>query len=193
MKTAYLLVFDGLSDWEPGLALAEMNKSADYQVKTVGFSQDIAVTMGGVAIIPDCALNEIDYSEAAILVLPGGEMWENDPVMDLLPVVGKFIDLKIPVAAICGPTVFLARHGFIENVAHTSNGRNYLKNLIGEYRGNDLYVNQPSVSSEGIITANGIASVEFARDILGELSIYDENTLKRWYDFFKTPNLNDNL
>ncbi len=191
MKTAYLLVFDGLSDWEPGLALAEMNKSADYQVKTVGFSQDIAVTMGGVSIIPDCALNEIDYSESAILVLPGGEMWENDPVMDLLPVVGKFIDLKIPVAAICGPTVFLARHGFLENVAHTSNGRNYLKNLIGEYMGNNLYVNQPSVSSEGIITANGIASVEFARDILGELRIYDEDTLKSWYDFFKTPWLDD--
>lgn len=191
MKTAYLLVFDGLSDWEPGLVLAEINKSNKYQVKTVGFSQDIVVTMGGVSIVPDCTLNKIDYREAAILILPGGEMWENDPVMDLLPVVEKFIALRIPVAAICGPTVFLARHGFVENVAHTSNGRNYLKSLIEEYRGGDLYVNQPSVSSEGIITANGIASVEFSRDILSELSIYDEETLKSWYDFFKNPWLDD--
>jgi Putative intracellular protease/amidase len=192
MKTAYLLVFDGLSDWEPGLALAEINKSNKYQVKTVGFSQDIVVTVGGVSIVPDCTLKEIDYSESAILILPGGEMWENDPVMDLLPVVEKFIALEIPVAAICGPTVFLARHGFIENVTHTSNGRKYLKSLIEEYKG-DLYVNQPSISSEGIITANGIASVEFARDILSELNIYDEETLKSWYDFFKTPELDDNL
>lgn len=191
MKTAYLMVFNGLSDWEPGLAVAEINKFPDYQVKTVGFNQDVVVSMGGVSIIPDCILNEIDYSDAAIFILPGGEMWETDPVNDLLPVVGKFIDLNIPVAAICGPTVFLARHRFLEKTAHTSNGKNYLKNLIGEYEGSDLYVNKPSVSSNGVITANGIASVEFARDILGKLGIYDEETLKSWYEFFKNPWLDD--
>jgi hypothetical protein len=36
MKTAYLLVFDGLSEWETGLVVAEINKSDEYQVKTVG-------------------------------------------------------------------------------------------------------------------------------------------------------------
>jgi putative intracellular protease/amidase len=191
MKTAYLMVFNGLSDWEPGLAVAEINKSPDYQVKTVGFNRDVVVSMGGVSIIPDCILNEMDFSYAAIFILPGGEMWETDPVNDLLPVVGKFIDHKIPVAAICGPTVFLARHGFLEKTAHTSNGKNYLKNLIGEYKGSDFYVNQPSVSSNGVITANGIASVEFTRDILGELGIYDDETLRSWYKFFKNPWLDD--
>ena len=191
MQIAYLMVFDGLSDWEPGLAVAEINKSNDYKVKTVGFNQDVVMTMGGVSIVPDCTFKEINYNEAAILILPGGKLWENDRVIDLAPVVGKFIDLKIPVAAICGPTIFLAHHGFVENVKHTSNGREYLKSLIGAYEGSDLYVNQPSVSSKGIITANGIASVEFARDILDELNIYDKETLKNWYNFFKTPWLED--
>jgi len=40
MRTAYLLVFNGLSDWEPGLAVAEINKSQEYTVKTVGFNED---------------------------------------------------------------------------------------------------------------------------------------------------------
>ena len=191
MQIAYLMVFDGLSDWEPGLAVAEINKSNDYKVKTVGFNQDVVMTMGGVSIVPDCTFKEINYNEAAILILPGGKLWENDWVIDLAPVVGKFIDLKIPVAAICGPTIFLARHGFVEKVKHTSNGKKYLKSLIGAYEGSDLYVNQPSVSSKGIITANGIASVEFARDILDELNIYDKKTLKNWYNFFKTPWLED--
>jgi len=157
MKIAYLLVFNGLSDWEPGLAVAEINKSDKYQVKTVGFSKNTTITMGGISIVPDYALDEITYDDAAILILPGGEMWENDPVEDLVPVVQKFIDLEILVAAICGPTVFLPRHGFVENVKHTSNGRKYLQKIIGEYPGSDLYVNQPSVRDQGIITANGIA------------------------------------
>lgn len=47
MKTAYLLVFDGLSDWEPGLAIAEINKSKKYQVKTIGLNQNTVTTVGG--------------------------------------------------------------------------------------------------------------------------------------------------
>lgn len=189
MKTAYLLVLNGLSDWEPGLVAAEINKSENYQLKTVGLSKSVVTTMGGLSIIPDYTLDEIDYNHAAILILPGGEIWENDLLTDLIPVVRKFISENIIVAAICGPTVFLARHGFVENTPHTSNGKEYLENLIGDYAGSELYVNQPSVSSNGIITANGIASVEFARDILGELEIYDENTLNMWYEFFKNPYL----
>jgi putative intracellular protease/amidase len=191
MKTAYLLVFDGLSDWEPGLVVAEINKSNDYQVKTVGFNREIIKTMGGISIVPDFTIDTINYTDAAILILPGGEMWEKDPLMDLVPVVEKFIKQDIPIAAICGPTVFLSRHGFVENIAHTSNGREYLKNLIGKYNGSKSYVNQPSISSNGIITANGIASLEFTRDILAELNIYDTKTLKSWYDFFKNPMLED--
>lgn len=107
-------------------------------------------------------------------------------VEDLIPIVQRIVDQKVPVAAICGPTVFLASHGFFENKKHTSNG-GYLQNLIGTYNGSDLYVNQPSVSDNGMITANGIAFVEFAREVLGELGVYDEDTLKDWYDFFKNP------
>ena len=191
MKTAYLLVFDGLSDWEPGLAVAEINKSGKYRVKTVGFNKNIIKTMGGVSIVPDYSINEINYDDAAILILPGGEMWENDPVEDIIPVVRRFIDQNVPVAAICGPTVFLARHGFVKGIKHTSNGKSYLKNLIGEYAGSNFYVNLPSVSDKDIITANGIASVEFAREVLGELGVYDADTLKDWYDFFKSPQLDD--
>lgn len=191
MKTAYLLVFDGLSDWEPGLAVAEINKSNKYVVKTVGFNQYPIKTMGGISIVPDYPLQEIKYNNVGILILPGGKMWEEDPVEEMVAVVRKFINKDIPVAAICGPTVFLARHGFVKKVKHTSNGKVYLQNIIGKYEGSDFYVNQPSVSDKGIITANGIASVEFARDVLGELGIYDENTLNAWYNFFKNPWLDD--
>ncbi|KUK73210.1 type 1 glutamine amidotransferase family protein [Methanobacterium sp. 42_16] len=191
MKTAYLLVFDGLSDWEPGLAIAEINKSKKYQVKTIGLNQNTVTTVGGVSIVPDYTLDEINYGDAALFLLPGGELLEKSPLPPLVPVVRRFRKLEIPVAAICGPTVFLARHGFLETAQHTSNGKKYLQDLIGDYPGSDLYLNQPSVSDKGVITANGIASVEFARDILSELDIYDPETLKNWYNFFKNPWLED--
>jgi len=36
-------------------------------------------------------------------------MWEKDPVMHMVPVVEKFIKRDIPVAAICGTTVFFSQ------------------------------------------------------------------------------------
>lgn|GEM_PF-2094727 len=38
---AYLLIFDGLADWEPALALCEINKSGKYDVVTVGFTASL--------------------------------------------------------------------------------------------------------------------------------------------------------
>ncbi len=49
---AYLFVFDGLADWEPALALCEINKSGKFDVATVGFSDRTVTTMGGCRVSP---------------------------------------------------------------------------------------------------------------------------------------------
>ena len=36
-----------------------------------------------------------------------------------------------------------------------------------------------------LITANGSAAVEFSREILEKLEVFDENKLKEWYNTFK--------
>ena len=37
----------------------------------------------------------------------------------------------------------------------------------------------------GIVTANGTAALEFARDVMLELQISDESTILKWYQFIK--------
>ena len=55
-----------------------------------------------------------------------------------------------------------------------------------EYEGGEHYINALSVSNAGIITASGIAPLEFARDIFKELNFYKAEVLKAWYKLFKT-------
>jgi putative intracellular protease/amidase len=76
---AYLLIFDGLVDWEPALALCEINKSGKFDVVTVGFSERPATTMGGYKVNPDVTLDTINPDETAIFIMPGGNMWEQGP------------------------------------------------------------------------------------------------------------------
>jgi hypothetical protein len=46
-------------------------------------------------------------------------------------------------------------------------------------------VDQLAVSDHNLITASGLGSVEFAREILQRLSIYDDANLAVWFDMFK--------
>lgn len=50
---AYLLIFNGFADWEPALAICEINKQPGYKTITVGFTKEIVTSMGGLRIVPD--------------------------------------------------------------------------------------------------------------------------------------------
>ena len=49
------------------------------------------------------------------------------------------------------------------------------------------YVEAPAVRDPGrLITAAGMAPLDFAREIFAELDLYEEATLEAWYQLFKT-------
>ncbi len=55
---AYLLIFDGMADWEAAHALCEINRSGKYEVVTVGFSAETVSTMGGLRIAPEATIKD---------------------------------------------------------------------------------------------------------------------------------------
>lgn len=184
-KTAYLLVFDGLADWEPAHILCELRKSGQFAVKTVGFSPEPVVTMGGVTILPDVTLDKIQAAETAVFILPGGRLWEQQGNERLQALLRDFHAQDVPLAAICGATLEIARAGLTQAVRHTSNIPEYLQGLVAGYSDLDYYVNEFAVTDQNIVTANGLGSVEFAREILKLLGVYDEADADAWYGMFK--------
>jgi putative intracellular protease/amidase len=184
-QPAYFLVFDGLADWECGLALAETNRCDRFRVVSVGFTTATITTMGGVRITPQIVLAEVDIDDAAILIMPGGDRWEQVTEDALLDVLKQLDTLRVPIAAICGATLAVARAGLLDGRRHTSNRRGYIEEHVPEYQGTALYQNQPAVTDAGVITASGVASVEFAREVLSQLSVYEEGMLMDWYQLFK--------
>src|SRR5689334_15804071 len=91
-KKAYLLVFDGLADWEPALAICELNEESSfkekrYDVVTVGFNNQAILSMGGLKILPEITLADLRPENAAIFIVPGGNRWESEsdgPITDIL-------------------------------------------------------------------------------------------------------------
>jgi putative intracellular protease/amidase len=182
---AYMLVFDGLADWEASYALPEIKNSDKFSVVTVGLSSDPVTTMGGLRVIPDTTLDALKPSDAAILILPGGDLWQQKPDENIIRVVREFHDAQVPVAAICAATVAIAQAGLTRGARHTSNAQAYLKWMVPDYQDEEFYVDELAVADRGLITASGLGAVEFTREILRELKIHDEANLRVWFDMFK--------
>jgi len=192
-KIAYLYVLDTMADWEPGFLIAELNtgrafrKDAEkYTVRTVGITKESVVTMGGVRILPDIGLDELTTIDAGVLILPGGDTWLEDIHDPLMEKVREFLNADIPVAAICGATMGLARAGLLDGRSHTSNDLEFLKSVCPNYKGEKLYRYEDAVLGDNIITGSGITPLEFVREVLKELDVLSTEALEAWYKLYTT-------
>jgi len=143
-------------------------------------------SMGGIMVQPSRTLTEIDPSDVAVFILPGGDRWEKhlrEP--DLLDTVTQLDANRTSIAAICAATTFVVANRFVRGRKHTSNGLAYLRQHVPNYHDASKYVDQPAVRDSGLITANGLADVEFAREIMAELDVLTEDERNRWAQLFR--------
>lgn len=190
LETVHVFVFDTLSDWEPCYAVSGINnpmfqlRPGRYTVKTVGESTKPVKTMGGITVLPDMTIEALEPTDSAMLILPGGLTWDQGKHIGAVEKARQFLDAGVPVAAICGATAALARGGLLDSRRHTSNMREYLK--ATDYRGEALYVDEPAVNDKLVITAGGLAPVEFAYQIFKQLEVFSAPTLEAWLQLLKT-------
>jgi putative intracellular protease/amidase len=183
--TVHLFVFDGLADWEPAHALCELRRSGKFDVLTAGFTRQTITTMAGLKVVPDLMLDEVKPEDSALLVLPGGDMWQEQSQPAVESLLRRFHEQEVPIAAICGATLEIARSGLTRGIRHTSNALSYLKAMVPDYRDEAFYVDELAISDQAIVTASGLGSVEFAREIFRLVKLYDDADLRSWYEMFK--------
>ena len=189
MEEVHLFVLNTMADWEPGFAIAHINRpmpgiSSGFRVRTVGQDRTPVRSMGGLTIVPDLSLSEISPSGSAMLILPGADLWSDESTDPVLSLAKEFVAAGVPVAAICGATFGLARAGLLDDRLHTSNFPGLLDS--SGYGGAAHYVQEPAVDDRGVITASFTASLEFAKLVLARLGIFSTRALEAWYGLYKT-------
>lgn len=195
--TVYLYVFDTMADWEVGYLTAEINSGRYFKkglvpgkIVTVGLDKTPITTMGGLKILPDLTLDECQMTSADALILPGGNTWNESIHQPVLKMAERYLEQGILVAAICGATMGLAHMGILDSRPHTSNDLGYLKMICPTYRGEQHYKMEVAVTDGCLITASGIAPLEFAVQVLKALGVFSSNTLEAWYQLNKTQSPN---
>ncbi|WP_256103549.1 DJ-1/PfpI family protein [Streptomyces sp. ODS05-4] len=181
-KPVHLAVYDTLADWEPGHATAWLARSG-YDIRTVGPGTDQVTSVGGLRITPDLALAELRPEDSSLLILPGADHWDaGDNLAPFAATARAFLDAGVPVAAICGATLGLAREGLLDDRAHTSAISFYLAQ--SGYAGGKHYQDADAVTDGDLITAGPTEPVAFAREILGRMGAFQGSRLDAWYRLF---------
>jgi putative intracellular protease/amidase len=189
-KAVYLLVFDGYADWEPAHAVAELRRHGQYRVETVAVTPGSVTSMGGLTVVPSRTVAEVDPADVAVFILPGGDRWETAPMESAIETLLKRLDEQhVPIAAICGATVGISKIGLVRGRRHTSNGLRYLQTQVADYADAANYVDAPAVRDRGLITASGLADVEFAREIFEELGVLSASDRALWAQMFRSARI----
>jgi putative intracellular protease/amidase len=181
-STAHLALYDTLADWEIGYLLVELRTGRytrrPWNIVTVAESPKPITTMGGLRIMPEMILNDVDPAYSDLLILPGADMWDAGGGEAFAAAAARFLDAGVPVAAICGATAGLARAGLLDKRRHTSAAAEYL--MATGYVGGNHYVDDHAVIDGDLITAGPQSPVQFACATLRRLSLASDRTLEAY-------------
>ena len=187
----YLYLPDAMADWETGyllqgLTMQNMLPAPRYHLKTVGASTAPVRTLGGMTVVPDCAISQVQKEKIAALLLPGGDSWSAPEQRAVLELAACLLEQGTLVAAICGATLPLAELGLLDSRPHTSNSLYFLSGLAKNYRGSAFYRDELAVADGNLITASSAGGLLWARKILERLELYSARTVEAWYQYYAT-------
>ena len=186
-KTILFVILQQYADWEAAYITSAITMlgQGQYDIKTVSLSKDYVQSIGGFRVLPDYDIASVpkDY-EALILI--GGMTWRDRNAQQVRTLVEECCQKGKVLGGICDASAFLGTVGVLNGVLHTSNDMNALKQWAGSaYTGETKYIAKQAVRDKNIITANGTAPMEFAKEILLALNVASEETVLEWYNFHK--------
>lgn len=185
MKEVLFVLLPEFAEWEASPLAAAIQQSGDLCVKTVSPSLAPVRSIGGFSVNPDYDIPQALAADFAALLL-GGNSWRKPVARQVTPLVDRAVERQALLGAICDASVYLGRLGLLNGVAHTSNQLEDLEAYAGSsYTEKNLYRLQQAVRCGKIVTANGTASLEFAKEVLLGLGVMSEADAEQWYRFYK--------
>lgn len=188
-RTIAVYATDTLADWEYAYLTAEVTRAEQlqpgrYALVFAGDGRAPVTSLGGLTITPTADLDDLAaMAGLAAFVIPGADTYAEGHER-LLATIPRLLDAGVPVAAVCGATLLLARGGFLDERAHTSNAKVFLES--SGYAGADRYVEAPVVTDQGITTGSGVHPVAFTAEVFRVTGLYPDAITAPWERLYDT-------
>ena len=198
MTHVVLYAFDTMADWEYAyittvLQMELRSGDSHHRLLVAGATAEPVTTLGGLRVLPEVALEEVDEAAISLLLLPGGNTWLTHDHEPVLALARRLLEVDTPVAGICGATRAMVRARLrLAPQAEVTMEANPGSVEAARF---DAYADEPdypgsryrvhaSVAHDGcMITAIGEAPLEFSREVFKVLELDD---VDEWYAAFKS-------
>ena len=186
MKDVVLYATDTLADWEYGYltaGLAWAEEDSRYRLRVVTEGGGTVTTKGRLRLETDGDVAAVDEDQVAMLVLPGADTWGSGHEA-ALGLAARLLERGVPVAAICGATLGLARVGLLDDRDHTSDAPDFLQ--VAGYAGAAHYRDAAVVEDRDVLTAPAVRPVDFAAAVFRRLEVFPPAVIDAWYGLYTT-------
>ncbi|MGH3330415.1 MAG: DJ-1/PfpI family protein [Nocardioidaceae bacterium] len=183
-KRALLLIYDTFAEFEVSVLLTALSGTS-HTVTTCSLTGDPVTSTGGLRVVPDVVVSEVDADDYDALIVPGGEASRLLGQASLQRLVGGLHQRGRLIAAICGGPAVLGDAGVLD-------GRSFTAALGPQDpawpgvadRGTRLA--EMVVVDGNLVTATGSSYLAFAEEVL---RLLDDRPDVAPLTFFREPSL----
>ena len=176
MGKILVFIFHGMTDYQVTFITHLLGADAGKEIITIAYEDKIIKGRSGFLYKPDRLVTDVLNKDVEGLILCGGCYGDAKP--ELIQLINKLNLEKKLLGAICGAgTVLLAKAGVLNNVKYTTPVVEWGQKQIDIYGGDDPFprkniVLDRVIRHENIITAQGIAFIDFAIEICDWFNLF---------------------
>lgn len=177
MGKILVFIFDGMTDYEITFISHLLGADAGKEIIPIAYEDKIIRSRSGFLYKPLKLVNEVLAEDVDGLIITGG--WYGETRPELIELINKLNSKGKLIGAICGAgTVFLAKVGVLNKVKYTSPIVEWTQKHMDVFGEKDPFprenfVSERVVIDRNIITAQGIAFVDFAIEICDWFSLFE--------------------
>lgn len=177
MGKVLVFIFDDMTDYEITFITHLLHTSGNKEIIPIAYEDKIIKGRSGILFKSSKLVNDVLNEDVEALIIPGG--WYGDVKPELIELINKLNSKGRLIGAICGAgTVILAKSGVLNNAKYTTPAVQWTEKHIEVFGERDPFprenfILERVVRDGNIITAQGIAFIDFAIEICDWFNLFE--------------------
>ena len=189
MKKIVFIILDKFANWELAYLSAALGHeqlgTTQYSVLYASTDKEVKTSIGNLKALPDLTIWEIPEDISALVFIGAEDSWRNlsqEQTSQLVTLVQRVTANGKVLGAICDSAYFCAVNGLLNEVKHTVNTFDEVKDAPLYTNGENFVLTATeAVSDHKIVTAKGDSALHFAVSVLRALGDIPEENIQFFY------------
>ena len=190
MKKIIFVILDKFANWELAYLSAALGNeqlgTTQYTVLYASTDKEAKTSIGNLKALPDLSIWEIPEDISALVFIGAEGSWRNlskEQTSQLLTLAKKVKANDKVLGAICDSARFCAVNGLLNDVKHTTNTFDEIKDAPLYTNGeNFVLTTNEAVNDHKVVTAKGDSALHFAVSVLRALGDIPEENIQFFYN-----------